>query len=244
MRPGVLPGKCRVPDRGAGRTQRANPFPYWLIFRVAPWIPWLLSAHFSRYGAPMITDEITRLERPSPKLLTLYVIRSVLTGPAVVITLPVLLCRYWTLRYRFDEDGIHARWGVLFRREVNLSYARIQDLHLTSGLIQRWLGLADVQVQTASGSATPELVIEGFPNHEAIRDFLYARMRGTQGQPALRSRQTAPAPAPSHAPPASPNAALSTQDGLAAALHEVAAELRATRTALERLAPAPIPPAS
>jgi putative membrane protein len=184
----------------------------------------------------MTFDEITRLERPSPKLLTLYVIRSVLTGPAVVITLPVLLCRYWTLRYRFDEDGIHARWGVLFRREVNLSYARIQDLHLTSGLIQRWFGLADVQVQTASGSATPELVIEGFPNHEAIRDFLYTRMRGAH-------RPAAPAAPAAHASPGAPNTALGAEDSLAAALHEVAAELRATRTALERLAPPPTPSA-
>jgi len=47
--------------------------------------------------------------------------------------------------------------GILFRREVNLTYARIQDIHLRSGLIQRWLRLANVQIQTASGSSGPEL---------------------------------------------------------------------------------------
>ena len=71
------------------------------------------------------------------------------------------------------------RVGILFRREVNLTYARIQDIHLRSNLIQRWLGLAVVQIQTASGSAGAELVIEGFKEFEAIRDFLYSRMRGT-----------------------------------------------------------------
>ena len=72
------------------------------------------------------------------------------------------------------------RVGILFRREVNLTYARIQDIHLRSGFIQRWLGLANIQIQTASGSAGAELVIEGFKEFEAIRDFLYTRMRGYQ----------------------------------------------------------------
>ena len=80
--------------------------------------------------------------------------------------------------------------GILFRTEINLTYARIQDIHLRSGIIQRWLGIADVQVQTASGSSGPELVIEGFKEFEQIRDFLYTRMRGYQ-QPA--AAQTAPA---------------------------------------------------
>ena len=98
--------------------------------------------------------------------------------------LPLYYFRYRTLRYRFDEEGIHMRVGILFRREVNLTYARIQDIHLRSGFIQRWLGLADIQIQTASGSAGAELVIEGFKEFEAIRDFLYTRMRGYQKQPA------------------------------------------------------------
>lgn len=188
----------------------------------------------------MTIDEMARLERPSSKLLTLYIVRALLTGPGVIFALPVLLCRYWTLRYRFDDDGIHARWGVLFRKEVNLSYARIQDLHLTSGLLQRWLGLADVQVQTASGSATPELIIEGFPNHEAIRDFLYTRMRGNRGERVQTAKDPSGA-APGDAAPA--GGLMSAQEGLAAALREVAEELRATRAALERCAPPTPPPA-
>jgi len=72
--------------------------------------------------------------------------------------------------------------GILFRRETNLTYARIQDIHLRSGILQRWLRLANVQIQTASGSAGPELVIEGFKEYEFIRDFLYTRMRGYQAR--------------------------------------------------------------
>lgn len=125
-------------------------------------------------------EQIFALERPHPSLRTLYVLRALLTGPFVIVLLPLFLFRYRTLRYRFDEEGIHMRVGVLFRREVNLTYARIQDIHLQSGVLQRWLGLADIHIQTASGSAGAELVIEGFKEFEAIRDFLYTRMRGAK----------------------------------------------------------------
>lgn len=40
------------------------------------------------------------------------------------------------------------------------------------------MNLANVSLQTAGGSATPEMVIEGAPNPEVLRDVLYGRMRG------------------------------------------------------------------
>src|SRR5258708_136876 len=123
-----------------------------------------------------LPENIRALERPHPALWTYYVIISIFTGPAIIATLPYLFFRYHTLRYRFDAEGIHMKVGILFRREINLTYARIQDIHLRSGIIQRWLGLANVQIQTASGSSSAEMVIEGFNEYESIRDFLYSNM--------------------------------------------------------------------
>jgi uncharacterized membrane protein YdbT with pleckstrin-like domain len=125
-----------------------------------------------------LEQKIFALERPDPALWKCYIIRAIFSGPAIIGALPYLYFRYHTLRYRFDSEGIHMKVGILFRREVNLTYARIQDIHLRSGILQRWLGLADLQVQTASGSSGPELIIEGFKDFELIRDFLYRRMRG------------------------------------------------------------------
>ena len=133
--------------------------------------------------------DIFSLSAPDPALFTLYLIRALCTGPGVIILLPYLYFRYHTLRYTFDEEGIHMRVGILFRREVNLTYARIQDIHLSSGILQRWLGLADIQIQTASGSSDAELVIEGFKQFEAIRDFLYTRMRGYHAPDTKRASE-------------------------------------------------------
>jgi putative membrane protein len=70
----------------------------------------------------------------------------------------------------------------LFRRETYLTYKRIQDIHLTRNIIQRWMGLATVSVQTASGSSSAEMSIEGLLQAEPLRDFLYAKMRGAKGE--------------------------------------------------------------
>jgi putative membrane protein len=174
------------------------------------------------------SQKIFALERPDPTLWRLYVIHAVLTGPGILVMLPLFYFRYRTLRYRFDEEGIHMRVGILFRREVNLTYARIQDIHLRSGFIQRWLGLADIQIQTASGSAGAELVIEGFKEFEAIRDFLYTRMRGYQRKPAAASVVT---PTP---PGFSAGQSAGEGDEMVGLLLNIRDELRRTRELLEQ----------
>jgi putative membrane protein len=110
--------------------------------------------------------------------------------------------------------------GILFRREVNVTYARVQDIHLSSGFIQRWLGLADVQIQTASGTAGAELTIEGFKEYETIRDFLYARMRGARDKTG-------------HGPPALPRTDSPASDDAVAVLLAIRDELRQTRELLQ-----------
>lgn len=113
------------------------------------------------------------------------------------------------------------RWGILFRREVSLAYARIQDIHLSSNVIERWFGLAKIQVQTASASAKAEMTIEGLRDYEALRDFLYTRMRGARDGTSAAPTQAASAHAPA------------LLDELTSTLRDVAAEVRAVRRLLE-----------
>jgi uncharacterized membrane protein YdbT with pleckstrin-like domain len=181
-----------------------------------------------------VPENILRLERPHPALWTYYIITAICTGPGIVATLPYLYFRFHTLRYRFDAEGIHMKVGILFRREVNLTYSRIQDIHLRSNILQRWLGLGNVQIQTASGSSGPELVIEGFKEFEAIRDFLYTRMRGyqTQGDSSVNNSAQSQA-SPSTAPTAS------AESEAVSLLQSIRDEMRRTRELLEARAKAP-----
>jgi putative membrane protein len=153
------------------------------------------------------------IERPHENLFKYYVLKSLAALPALPVMLPVLYFRYHTMRYRFDEQGISMSWGILFRHQIVLNYSRIQDVHLRSNFIERWLGLARVDVQTASGSGSAEMTIEGLQNYEEIRDFLYSRMRGAK-QHAAEAQHTGEAL-------------------VATALTEVAGELRAMRKLIE-----------
>ena len=126
------------------------------------------------------------ITRPSPVLLKYFVLSTAVVTlcfiPLTIIALLPNLFKYRTLRYRFDDEGISMAWGVLFRREINLTYRRIQDIHVTRNLFQRWMGLATVAIQTASGSSAPEMSIEGILEVDQLRDFLYSKMRGTRGE--------------------------------------------------------------
>jgi|SRR5580704_11949669 uncharacterized membrane protein YdbT with pleckstrin-like domain len=158
-----------------------------------------------------IPPHIVAIEQPRESLLTYYVLKAIAANVAAPFVFPYLYFRYHTMRYRFDTEGIHMKWGILFRREVLLNYSRIQDIHLRSNLIERWLGLARIEIQTASGSADANMTLEGMEDPEGMRDFLYSRMRGTQREGAG-----------------------TTADPLAAVLHEIASELREIRTLVAR----------
>ena len=131
--------------------------------------------------APPNDAEILAIQRPDPKLWKYYLIQCLAFPPAFPFVVLPTWFKYQTLRYTFTEEGISMRWGILFRRETIIQYARIQDIHLRSNVVERWLGLARILVQTASGNASAEMTLEGLPQYEAIRDFLYARMRGVKG---------------------------------------------------------------
>jgi len=173
---------------------------------------------------PGLEERIRALERPDPALWKYYqlaALPTLLFPPFFLVVLFLAWVRYSTLRYTFTQEGVSMKWGRLFRREIILNYARIQDIHLRSNLVERWLGLSRILVQTASGSAGAEMTIEGLKEYEEVRDFLYSKMRGVSD----------PAESPAGSTAASAAARASDAE-LAQTLREVARELQLTREAV------------
>ncbi len=168
-------------------------------------------------------ERVRAIRRPHPKLLRYYVLFSLITGPAFPFVFAFLFLRYRTLKYRFDDEGVTMSWGALFKREISLTYSRIQDIHLQSNAVERWFGLSRLLIQTASGSAKAEMKVEGLLELSAVRNFMYSRMRGAR---AVESAAAAIAVAPS--PVAAGDATL------ASTLREIAREMAAIRAELEK----------
>jgi putative membrane protein len=198
-----------------------------------------IRARASMDGAAPALLPVPATLAPDRSLLHYYLLRSLLAGPAFLVLAAALYFRFRTLRYDVDDEGITMRWGILFRREVSLTYARIQDIQLTSNVVERWLGLSRIQLQTASGSASAEMTIEGIPDGDTLRDFLYNRMRGARdtAPAAVSGRGVMGSSSGAVAQPAYGGAAALVSDAgdvaqLTFALDAVASELRAVREAL------------
>lgn len=168
-------------------------------------------------------ENILTIERPHPSLLTYYLIASLAWGPLFPVIATLKYLRYRTIRYHFDAEGVTMRWGGLIRHEVSLAYSRIQDIHLSSGLIERWFNLARIEVQTASGGTKAELTLEGLLEYRAVRDFLYGRMRGAD--PENRS--------PDSTTQHSAILDAAALEALTSALQQTASELHAIRVSLK-----------
>lgn len=127
---------------------------------------------------PVDAARIHEIRRPDDSLWTLYLIYACLSTVAFPFVILPLYFRFKTLRYRFDEEGVAVSYGLIWRTETYLTYARIQDINVTRNIFERWLGLGTVEVQTASGKASATESIVGVREFNEIRNFLYAHMRG------------------------------------------------------------------
>ena len=170
---------------------------------------------------PIGDRHIQSIERPDAALWKYYLLVSLAFLPAFPIVVIPMYFRYHTMRYKFSDDGISMSWGIIFRRQTIVNYARIQDIHLKSNIVERWLGLCRIMVQTASSSQSAELTIEGIKEFELLRDFLYARMRGVKDAHANK-------------PTSAVLESAAPVDELTGVLREAVSELRAIRSALEK----------
>ncbi len=76
--------------------------------------------------------------------------------------------------YSERTDDLVVRSGIMFRRTVLVPYGRMQLVDVTTGPIDRYFGIAAVQLHTAA--ATTDAAIPGLPTEDAarLRDHLAA----------------------------------------------------------------------
>jgi len=65
---------------------------------------------------PETEEKIYRINRPCSRLIWLYFVRSLGALIAFPVVFAPLVCKYVSLRYHFDKEGVGASWGIFFRR--------------------------------------------------------------------------------------------------------------------------------
>ena len=68
------------------------------------------------------------------------------------IAMAVAIFRYLTLRYQMLDDELIINQGWIFKQHRTIPIARIQNIDLVQNLLHRFFGVAEVRIETASGS--------------------------------------------------------------------------------------------
>jgi membrane protein YdbS with pleckstrin-like domain len=142
---------------------------------------------------PVSQKRLTRARRvvlilvALPILALLIAFATLLAPPVIaVVALAVLLViagvwawvligrRVRSFAYTERANDLLVTSGILFRRLVIVPYGRMQLVDVKAGPIDRWFGIANVQLHTAA--ATTDAKIPGLEPHDAavLRDRLAA----------------------------------------------------------------------
>jgi membrane protein YdbS with pleckstrin-like domain len=83
--------------------------------------------------------------------------------------------------YIVTDRSLRIRSGVVWLREMTMTFANIQEIRVTANPIERLLGLANVEVRSAGGGMEASSghvgKFQGVDNAEAIRDLIVERLR-------------------------------------------------------------------
>jgi uncharacterized protein len=97
-----------------------------------------------------------------------------------VVFYPGLRYRRW--RWQLTELAIELRYGVLVRTQETVPYFRIQQIDITAGPVDRLLGLASLQVTSASASGSVTLPGIAADQAPQVRAELLARAAAAVGE--------------------------------------------------------------
>ena len=130
-----------------------------------------------------------------PLLAALVLARSIASAWFVLLVIPAFiagLLHYISYRYLLTDDELIIRSGILIRKVRHVPYSRIQNVNLVRNPLHRMFGVAEVQVETASGEK-PEAVMRVL-SLAAVQEL--RRRVDAREQQDESSEESAPTPTP------------------------------------------------
>jgi uncharacterized membrane protein YdbT with pleckstrin-like domain len=144
------------------------------------------------YVGPLIALLVTSLAAAAPSIpprvrrvwLGIEVIGWAILLATLPLTLLILRLNYELRWYIATDRSLRIRSGIVFMKEMTMTFANIQDIRVTANPLERLLGLANVEVHSAGGGMTAHGgtsghvgKFEGVDNASAIRDLMVDRLR-------------------------------------------------------------------
>lgn len=181
--------------------KKLDPKAVWLFF-LQNSIGWIIFVVFFSgcFALPFLMSvfEGRRAGNAVGSLLLFYILALIIVS-FVIMTLCYVFAKltYDNYRYELREDGFYKESGVITKKYVTIPYERIQNVDINRNLIARFLGLSDLQIQTAGMSASygkygaynvgAEGRLPALKESDAVavRDEVVRRARGKRDQGGL-----------------------------------------------------------
>ena len=105
---------------------------------------------------------------------------GILFVPAVLRS----MFRYFTLRYRIEDAHLIVDQGFVFRKTRSIPVHRIQNIDLTQNVLHRVLKVAEVKIETASGTeAEAVLRVLSMEEFGVLRNAIFAGKKSQSAEP-------------------------------------------------------------
>lgn len=113
----------------------------------------------------------------------------------IILVLATSILRYFFFWYRVLEDSVQIRRGVLFKKQLNLSFERIQNISLEHPFYFRPFGLVSLKIDGA-GSTKEEVYLAALDLQDAqeTRKYIIERKRELGVQPGTFEEETGVSP--------------------------------------------------
>jgi uncharacterized membrane protein YdbT with pleckstrin-like domain len=131
--------------------------------------------------------------------------------------------------YMLSDRAIRIREGIATVREKTVALANVQNIAIRQGPLQRWLGIADVEVKTAGGGGKSSEM----EHHKTGEPMHVAYFRGVANAAEIRDLVREGVRVQRNAGLGDPDEQEAPEDDAHAAAVELLAEVRALRAAVQ-----------
>ncbi|MDZ7837561.1 MAG: PH domain-containing protein [Actinomycetota bacterium] len=100
---------------------------------------------------------------------------------------------YRVAEYSIGKNGVKMKWGVLWKKEVNVPYAKITNVDITRGPLERALNIGTIHLQTAGAGGQQgqkaELKLPGIEHLNSVQKTVIAKIGPLAAAPVKQEDQ-------------------------------------------------------
>jgi putative membrane protein len=111
----------------------------------------------------------------------------------IIPSAAIAIVRYLTYRYRYEQNELVIRTGLLFRKERHIPYTRIQNIDAVQNVLHRILNVVEIKLETGGGgSAEATMSVLPVAALSEMRERVFAERHADSAADTVTPPETKP----------------------------------------------------